>query len=78
MAVTKSVIKAALLALYTQAETGSGIDKDVFADGMADIIRDAILSANVNTTLTPGTATATDPISGPLPVVGGASTGGLT
>jgi len=78
MAVVKATIKAALLVLYDQCDTGAGIDKDAFADGLADVIRNAILSATVNTTLTPGSATATDPISGPLPVVGGASTGGLT
>ncbi len=78
MAVVKATIKAALLVLYGQCETGSGIDKDAFADGMADIIKGAVVSADVNTTLTPGSATATDPISGALPVIGGASTGGLT
>ena len=78
MAVVKATIKTALQALYIQAETGGGIDKDTFADGMADIIRDAILTADVNTNLTPGTATATDPISGALPVIGGSSIGGLT
>lgn len=77
MAVVKSTIKAALNALYVSASTGSGISADDFADAMADIIRDAILTADVSTTLTPGTATATDPISGALPVIGGASTGGL-
>lgn len=78
MAVSKSAIKSALLSLYAQCETGDGIDADAFADGMADIIRNAILSADVATNLTPGTATATDPISGALPVVGGSSTGGLS
>ena len=78
MAVVKATIKSDLLALYAQAESGGGIDKDAFADGMADIIKDAILTADVNTNLTPGTATATDPISGALPVIGGSSIGGLT
>jgi len=78
MAVSKATIKTALLVLYTQCETGAGINKDAFADGLADIIRDAILSATVNTTLTPATAIVTDPISGVLPVTGGSSTGSLT
>lgn len=78
MAVVKATIKTALQALYTQCTTGSGISSDDFADTMADIIRDAILSADVSTTLTPGTATATDPVSGALPVIGGSSTGGLS
>lgn len=78
MAVVKSTIKAALNALYVTATTGSGMSADAFADGMADIIRDAILTADVSTSLTALSATATDPISGALPVIGGSSTGGLT
>jgi len=78
MAVVKATIKEDFLALYTQAATGVGLTPDEFADGMSDIVRDAILSADVNTNLTPTTATATDPISGALPVIGGSSTGGLT
>lgn len=78
MAVVKATIKAALQALYAQADSGAGLTPEQFADGMADIIRDAILSADVNTNLTPGTATATDPISGALPVIGGSSTGGVS
>jgi hypothetical protein len=78
MAVVKSVIKGELLSLYDLCVTGSGIDATAFADNMADVIRNAVISADVNTTLTPGTATATDPVSGALPVIGGSSTGGLT
>lgn len=79
MTVVKSVIKAGLLALYAQAETGPGLTPDQFADGMADIIRNAVLSATVNTNLTPVTATVTTSApAGVWPVVGGTSTGGLT
>lgn len=78
MAVVKATIKADLLSLYDLCVTGAGIDSTAFADNMADVIRNAILSADVNTSLTPGTATATDPISGALPVIGGSSIGGLT
>ena len=46
MAVVKATIKAALLALYTSAEASS-MDKDDFADEMAEIIRDAIRSGTV-------------------------------
>jgi hypothetical protein len=78
MAVNKAVIESDLNSLYVDCTTGGGLTKEQFADRMATIIKDAILSADVNTNLTPGTATATDPISGALPVVGGSSTGGLT
>ena len=73
MAVVKATIKASLLNLYNQCKIDDGLTEDEFADNMADIIRNAILSANVTTTLTPGTA-----IAGPYPVTGGASTGGLS
>lgn len=46
MAVVKATIKAALIALYTSAEASS-MTKEDFADEMADIIRDAILSGTV-------------------------------
>jgi len=79
MAVSKPNIKAALEALYTAASTGAGITPEAFADEMAEIIKDAILSADVNTNLTAATAnvTTTAP-AGTWPVIGGSSTGGLT
>lgn len=46
MAVVKATIKSALVALYTSAEA-SPMDKDDFADEMAEIIRDAIRSGTV-------------------------------
>lgn len=58
MAVNKTNIKNALKALYTSAQ--SGISDDDFADEMADIIKDAILSADVQagiTLTTPDTIT---------------------
>ena len=51
MAVVKATIKAALLALYTSAEA-SPMDKDDFADEMAEIIKDAIRSGTVQTGIT--------------------------
>ncbi len=51
MAVVKATIKSALLALYTSAEASS-MDKDDFADEMAEIIKDAILSAVVQAGIT--------------------------
>ncbi len=57
MAVVKATIKAALVALYTSAEASS-MTKEDFADEMAEIIRDAILSATITVTsvtlVTPG------------------------
>lgn len=47
MAVIKNTIKTELKALYLQAQ--SGMTDDEFADAMANIIRNAILSATVNT-----------------------------
>ncbi len=49
MAVVKATIKAALVALYTSAEA-SPMTKEDFADEMAEIIRDAILSATITVT----------------------------
>ena len=46
MAVVKATIKAELLALYNAAKSGE-MSESEFADGMADIIRNAILSATV-------------------------------
>ena len=51
MAVVKATIKSALVALYTSAEASS-MSKEDFADGMADIIKDAILSAVVQAGIT--------------------------
>ena len=57
MPVVKATIKAALVALYTSAEASSMTRED-FADEMAEIIRDAILSATITVTsvtlVTPG------------------------
>lgn len=50
MAVNKTTIKNALKALYASAQ--SGITDDDFADEMADIIKDAILSADVQAGIT--------------------------
>lgn len=47
MAVVEATIKAALLALYNDAKT-EAMSEDEFAEGMAGIIRDAILTATVN------------------------------
>lgn len=46
MAVSKSDIKTALISLYTSAES-SPMSKEDFADGMAEIIMDAIQSGDV-------------------------------
>ena len=51
MAVIKTTIKNALTALYNTAET-SPLSKEDFADTMADIIVDAILSADVQSGIT--------------------------
>ncbi len=47
MAVNQGTIKAALVALYSSSESGEGIDKNAFADGLATIIRNAIISGDV-------------------------------
>lgn len=78
MAVIKANIKSDLNSLYNDCSTGSGLTQEQFADRMADIIKDAILSADVNSTLTPVTASVTVAGPGTYPVVGGTSTGGLT
>jgi hypothetical protein len=46
MAVVKAAIKSELEALYAAAKSGAMSEAD-FADGMADIIKNAILSADV-------------------------------
>lgn len=51
MAVNKTTIKNALIALYTSAES-SPMSKEDFADGMADIIKNAILTADVQAGIT--------------------------
>ncbi len=51
MAVVKATIKSALVALYTSAEASS-MSKEDFADEMAEIIKDAILSAVVQAGIT--------------------------
>ena len=51
MAVVKATIKSALVALYTSAEASS-MTKEDFADEMAEIIKDAILSAVVQAGIT--------------------------
>ncbi len=60
MAVIKATIAAECLALYTSAKASAMSDSD-FADGMATIIQNAILSANVQIGIpvsTTGSATA--------------------
>lgn len=49
MATSHATIKAALLALYTTAES-SEMSKETFADAMATIIQNAILSADLDGT----------------------------
>jgi len=56
MAVVQSDIKSDLLALYNDAKSGKMSESD-FADEMATIIRDAILSADVNVTSVSGVTT---------------------
>lgn len=56
MAVVKATIKAQLLALYNDMKT-TEYDEEEFADAMADIIRDSILSATVNVTSVSGVTT---------------------
>ena len=63
MAVVQADIKTALLSLYNSAKAGSMSEAD-FADEMATIIRDALLTADVATTVT-GTLPA-----GPVAAVG--------
>lgn len=46
MAVVKATIKAELIVLYNAAKSDEMTESE-FADGMADIIRNAILSATV-------------------------------
>jgi len=77
MPVVKSDIKADLLALYNSAKNGA-MSEDDFADEMATIIRDAILSADVTTTVAvasvSGVTTGTQ-VSGPG---SGSGTGSLS
>ena len=47
MAVIQATIKSELLALYASAESGEGIDGAAFADTLATIIRNAIISGDV-------------------------------
>lgn len=60
MAVVQATIKASLLALYTNMKT-TEYTEEQFANEMATIIRDAILSANVQAGIavqvTPATGT---------------------
>lgn len=51
MPVVQATIKSALEALYTTAKASPMSDAD-FADGMAKIIRDAILTATVQAGIT--------------------------
>lgn len=66
MAVDKNTIKIALQALYTSAQ--SGISDANFADAMADIIKNAILSADVT-----GQATGVQSGGSTAPVTGSLS-----
>jgi hypothetical protein len=65
MAVVQATIKASLVELYNSAKENAMTEAD-FADGMATIIREAILSAQV-------TGTATGAMAGGpgVPVTGG-------
>ena len=58
MAVVKATIKSALLSLYNSAKSGEMSESD-FADGMADVIRNAILSAQVNSGIAVQVSTGT-------------------
>jgi hypothetical protein len=71
VAVVKATIKSQLLSLYNEAKTAP-MTEDEFADGMADIIRAAILSADVAST---GTATAVQsgPSTAPVTTTGALS-----
>jgi len=77
MPVVQATIKADLLALYNSAKSGTMSESD-FADEMAIIIRDAILSADVSTTVAvasvSGVTTGTQ-VSGPG---SGSGTGSLS
>ena len=64
MAVSQPTIKSDLLALYNDARS-SPMSEEEFADRMATIIRDAILSADVE-----GTATAVESGTSTAPVTG--------
>ena len=68
MAVSQPAIKTALKTLYDDAKS-SPMSDDTFADRMATIIKDAIISADVATTVT-GTLPA-----GPVAAIGA---GGLS
>jgi len=58
MAVSQPTIKAALLSLYNDMKTTEYTETQ-FADAMATIIKDAILSATVNVTSVSGVTTGT-------------------
>jgi len=59
--VVKATIKAALVSLYNDARGDDPMSDDTFADRMADIVRNAILSAQVNSGIT---VTTPDTING--------------
>ena len=66
MAVSQPTIKSDLLALYNDARS-SPMSEEEFADRMATIIRDAILSADVVGTATDvESGTSTAPVTGDL------------
>jgi hypothetical protein len=64
MAVVQATIKAALLAVYNEAKAAPMSEAD-FADKIATVISDAILSATVT-----GTATGVTPGGASVPVTG--------
>ena len=68
MAVSQPVIKSDLLDLYDDAEIDPGISKEDFADRMATIIKDAILSADINPAIS--TANGVTPGGANVPVTG--------
>jgi|WetSurMetagenome_2_1015567.scaffolds.fasta_scaffold126963_3 hypothetical protein len=58
MAVVQATIKSALISLYNSAKENKMSESD-FADGMATIIKDAILSATVNSNIPVTVSTGT-------------------
>lgn len=77
MAVVKATIKAELLDLYNAAKAEAMSEED-FADAMADIIRNAILSADVSTSVTVASVSAVMPGTGVSGPGSGSGTGSLS
>jgi len=77
MAVSQATIKAALLDLYNDAKSES-MSEDDFADEMATIIRNAILSADVTTSVSVASVTAVTTGTGVSGPGSGSGTGSLS